>query len=206
MKHVPHVKQFPVRTNKARYATSQDFEGLFAKENIDLLGLALHLTADAEKTERCVILAMRDCLSRSSIAKDRIHGWARRMVMRNAIRLVWGTPNDILSESGVEFHLQPSGFAVEALRDSVAILTLPDFDRLAFVICVLERYSILDCALLLRRAPQEVNDAIVRATNHVLPVEERTRHSATAQLAGEMYGAFCSQGNSLEGSCGSILD
>ena len=95
------------------------------------------------------------------------------MVIRNAIRLVWGTLNDILGESGLEFHLQPSDLPLEALRESLVILTLPDLDRLAFVICVLERYSILDCALLLRKAPQEVHDAIVRATNHVVSIEER---------------------------------
>jgi DNA-directed RNA polymerase specialized sigma24 family protein len=206
MEHVPQIKRFPVSTNRVPYAAAQDFERLFAKESIDLLALALHLTTDAEKAERCVILAMRDCVFRSSISNNRIHTWARRMVMRNAIRLVWGTPNDILGESGFEFHLQPSDFPLEALRDSVAILTLPDLDRLAFVICVLERYSILDCALLLGRAPQEVYDAVLRATNQVLPAQERAQHDATARFAGEMYGAFCGQGNSIKGSCGSILD
>ncbi|MGC2613897.1 MAG: hypothetical protein WA354_07710 [Terracidiphilus sp.] len=167
-------KRYRVNTNeKGLYATPEDFEQLFAKQNTDLSRLSLQLTANAEKAECCFILAVRDCFFRSRVSKDRVHTWARRMVIRNAIRLVWGTSNDILGESGFEFHLQPSDLPLEALRESLVILTLPDLDRLAFVICVLERYSILDCALLLRKAPQEVHDAIVRATNHVVSIEER---------------------------------
>ena len=207
MKLVPHVKDHRARTTeKGLYATAEDFEQLFAKQNTDLFRLSLHLTADAEKAESCVILAMRDCFFRSSISKDRVHTWARRMVMRNAIRLVWGTPNDILGESGFEFHSQPRDFPLEALRESVAILTLPDLDRLAFVICVLERYSILDCALLLRKAPQEVHNAIVRATGQVLPLEERRSRDVTVVSPDDIGGALWGQLNKLEGSCGSSLD
>ena len=65
------------------------------------------------------------------------------------------------------------------MQDALAILTLPDFDRLVFVFCVLERYSILDCALLLRRSPKDVNDARLRAINRVVSAEERNRHEST---------------------------
>ena len=200
------IKGHPVNiSEKSLHATAEDFEQLFAKETTDLIRLSLHLTADAEKAESCVILAMRDCFFRSRVPKDRVRTWARRMVMRNAIRSIWGAANDILGESEFEFHLQPSDFPLEALRESVAILSLPDLDRLAFVICVLERYSILDCALLLRKAPQEVYEAIVRASSQVLPLEDRSDHQATAPFPGNMY-PFWDQGNNLEGSRGSILD
>lgn len=207
MKDVLHLKSYRVSTNEnGILAIPEDFEQFFANETTDLFRLSLHLTADAEKAESCLILAMRDCLFRSSVSKDRVHTWVRRMVIRNAIRLLWGTPNDILGESEFEFHLQPSEFSLQALRESVAILTLPDFDRLAFVICVLERHSILDCALLLRSAPQEVYDAIVRATNQVLPLEEQRENESISKSFAYKYGAFWGLGNKLEDSCGSILD
>ena len=155
---------------KCLNATAEDFEQLFAKESIDLLRLSLHLTADAEKAETCVILAMRDCLFRSSVSKDRVHIWARRMVIRNAVRLILGTQNDNVDDSALEFQLQPSDYPLEKLRESVAILTLPDLDRLCFVICVLERYSILDCALLLRKTPKKVHEAILRAADQVVSI------------------------------------
>jgi hypothetical protein len=131
--------------------------------------------------------------------------WARRMVIRNAIRLVWRTPNELADESGFEFQLQPSGVPVEALQDSVEILTLPDFDRLAFVICVLERYSILDCALLVGKSPQEVYDAMVRAKSLLLPVELRSHDQAAAEL-GSMYGHYRGQVTELNGARSSIFD
>lgn len=207
MKDVLQLKSHRVNTTEKRlYATPEDFEQLFAKQKTELLRLSLHLTADAGKAERCLILAMIDCVFRSTVSKDRVHTWARRMVIRNAIRLVWGTPNYILGESGFEFHLQPSELPLQELPESIVILTLPDLDRLVFVICVLERYSILDCALLLGKSPQEVYDAIVRAKRVVLPLEEWRDHETTAKSPGNMYGALCGQGNGLEGLCGSILD
>jgi hypothetical protein len=184
-------------------ATARDFERYFATERTDLLRLSLHLTWDAETAERCVTLALRDCCFRIGVAKDRVHIWARRMVIRNAIRLIWGTTIDIFSEPGFEFHLQFSDYPVEVLRESIAVLTLPDFDRLAFVICVLERYSILDCALLLRKAPRVVQEAIQRATDQVVSVEERKKHAASY---GNAYGAFTDGRTCFESSCGSILD
>jgi hypothetical protein len=89
------------------------------------------------------------------------------------------------------------------MPDAHAILTLPDFDRLIFVICVLERYSILDCALLLRRSPKDVNDARVRAINHVVSDEERNRHESTTTST---YGACSSKLGELDDSCGSLFD
>jgi DNA-directed RNA polymerase specialized sigma24 family protein len=187
-------------------ATSKDFEQIFADEMTDLFRLALFLTADAEQAESCLILAMRDCFSRSSVSRTRVHTWARRMVMRNAIRLVWETPRDILGESAFEFYLQPSEHRLEAMRESIAILTLPGFDRLAFVICVLERYSILDCALLLRKAPQDVHEAVVRATDQVVSAEQPKDPDGTAQFSGNESGVFSDRWKYLEDSCGSILD
>ena len=102
--------------------------------------------------------------------------------------------------------MQPREYRIEALRDSLAILELPDFDRLVFVICVLERYSILDCALLLKRSPKDVNDARVRAINRVVSAEELNRHKPATRFPTTQYGA-CSNGiGELDGSCGSLLD
>jgi hypothetical protein len=89
------------------------------------------------------------------------------MVIRNAIQLVLGIENNPAGDGTSEFHLQPSEFRIEELRESVEILDLPDLERLVFVICVLERLSVLDCALLLKRSPKDVCEAIARAANRV---------------------------------------
>ena len=204
-----HSYQFKL-TEEETYATTDDFQRLFAREMSDLFRLALHLTADAEKAESCLILAMRECFANSNVSKEWALIWARRMVVCNAIRLVLETedaiPNGIDSEDEPNFHLQPSDYRIEALQDSLAVLALPDFDRLVFMICVLERYSILDCALLLKRSPKDVNDARMRAINQVVFAEGRNCYESTTTVPTSPYKA-CSNGiGELDGSCGSLLD
>jgi len=204
---MPHIKSHRVSINaKSLYASAKDFEQLFAKEATDLLRLSLHLTADAEKAECCLILALRDCFFRSSVSKDRVGIWARRTVIRNAIRLIWGTPHDIVDDSALEFQLQPNDYPLEELRESVAILTLPDLDRLAFVICVLERHSILDCALLLRKTPQKVQEAILRAADQVVSVQERKADPGAATSSIKSHGILSNRPKYFDCSCGSILN
>ena len=195
------VRLFPVRGNeKTLYAASTDFKGVFTEELTDLLRLSLQLTADAEKAETSVILAMKDCFFCCSVPKSHAHTWARRMVIRNALRLVWRTPNSILRESEFEIHLQPGDAEAEALRESVQVLSLPDLDRLAFVICMLERYSILDCAFLLGRTAQEVHDAIVRARRTLLRDDKAGQHPGTASSAGDACRGCLGKENRFEGS------
>jgi DNA-directed RNA polymerase specialized sigma24 family protein len=201
MKKMSDVKPFLISQNEnSLYATPLDFKEVFTNEITDLLRLSLQLTADAEKAESCVIVAMKDCFGRSCVSKSQVHTWARRMVIRNAIRMVWRTPNNVLRELEFELHLQPGDVRVEELRESVAILSLPDFDRLAFVICMLERYSILDCAFLLGHTAQEVHDAIVRARRELLPGEKIGQHPGTASFAGDACRGCLGKGNRFEGS------
>lgn len=203
-----HSNQFRL-TEEDRYATADYFQRLFKREMTDLSRLSLHLTADAEKAEKCLILAMRECFANGTVSRGWALVWARRTVVRNAIHLVLGTensiPNDVCSEAGPDFHLQPRKYRVEALQESGAILALPDFDRLVFVICVLERYSILDCALLLRRSPKDVNNARMQAINRVVPIEELNRHEPAKSLSTIPDGG-CSNGiGGLDDSCGSLV-
>jgi DNA-directed RNA polymerase specialized sigma24 family protein len=194
------------RVNETQ-ATPEDLQQLFAKEMTDLFGLSFRLTADAEKAESCLILTMRECFDSScSVSKKWVRNWVRRAVIRNAIRQVLDKENtmyDGLSRDiGTEFHLQPSEYRIEELQESLAVLDLPDLDRLVFVICVLERYSILDCALLMRKSPKDVNDARVRATNQVIEAEGWNHLVGNASACDA-----CSRGGRESGgSCGKLLD
>ena len=189
------------------HATPDDFQQLFAMEMDDLFGLSFRLTVDAEKAESCLIRAMRECFDSScQVLKKWAGNWVRRAVIRNAIRQVLDKENTlydgIFCDIGSEFYLQPSQYRVEELRESLAVLDLPDFDRLVFVICVLERYSILDCALLMKKSPNDVNDARVRAINQVIEAE------GWNQLVGNASACnACSfGGKEFDGSCGTLLD
>jgi hypothetical protein len=70
------------------------------------------------------------------------------------------------------------GFAAFSPDDSLgaiaapeSILDLPEFERFVFVICVLERYSIHDCALLLGKSPRHINEARQRVGNQVAQID-----------------------------------
>jgi DNA-directed RNA polymerase specialized sigma24 family protein len=54
-----------------------------------------------------------------------------------------------------------------AIATSEAILDLPECERFVFVMCVLEHYSIHDCALLLGKSPREIDEVRQRVGNHV---------------------------------------
>jgi hypothetical protein len=185
-----HSNQFKL-IEEDTYATADDFEMLFTTKMTDLFRLSLNLTADTEKAECCLILAMRECSANSAVAKEWALIWARRMVVRNAICMVldkeYTIPSEIHSEVASDFRLQPNKNRLEALRGDPAILELPDFDRLVFVICVLEGYSILDCALLLKRSPKDVNDARGRAVNRVVSAEEQDRHEPSTTCPASPY-------------------
>lgn len=189
------------------FATPLDFQRLFAREMNDLFRLSLQLTADAEKAESCLIFAMRECISNTTVSKRWALTWARRTVVRNAIRLASGiepvVPYDVDCEAEPGFHLQPSEIRIAALQDSPAILELPDFDRMVFVICVLERYSILDCALLLTRSPKDVNEARLRAITQVVSSKERNHHESNTT---GLYGAWRNGIGELDDSCQSLFD
>jgi DNA-directed RNA polymerase specialized sigma24 family protein len=191
---------------KDLYATAEDYQHLFATEMGDLFHLSLQLTADAEKAESCLIFAMKDCFSGTNVSKEWAHTWARRMVVRNAIQLILGKENETPSELLSEVCTQPSRHQIEVLRDSAAILGLPDFDRLAFVICVLERYSILDAALLMRKTPRDVNDAILRATNAVVYNNERNHPGTTGTFRTETDFNGSYGWGEFNGECGTILE
>lgn len=170
---------------KDPYATPEDFQQIFARHMTDLFRLALLLTANPQSAEDCLILSM---------------------LIRNAIRLVLGTENEIANETEGDIHLQPSEYPIEVLRESVAILSLSPFERLAFVICVLERFSILDCALLLRTSPKDVQVALRRATNRVIPADEQSRVEETAIFRNWDYGRSCHDRGTEDRPCRGLLD
>jgi len=181
-----HLARHRRNSNETRsYATDADFQELFTREMTDFSQLSLQLTAEANKAERCLTLAMNDCFGTNTIIKNFARTWARRMVIRNAIYLVLGINNDFAQDVESEFHLQPRRYRPGELRESLAVLELPEFDRLVFVICVLERLSILDCALLLRKSPKDVNDAMLRATNQIasFPGRNDTEMTTTSRTS-----------------------
>jgi DNA-directed RNA polymerase specialized sigma24 family protein len=163
-------------SERYEYARKEEFAGVFESERVGLQRLALLLTANSEAAKRCLICAFRECVASSSVSKEWVLSWTRRMVIRNAISLVMGpggqafvNTNDGADNGLIEFSPDDS---LGAIAESESVLDLPELDRFVFVICVLERYSIHECALLLGKSPREVNEVRQRVGNQVGQIDD----------------------------------
>ena len=170
--NVMKVRWFGKIGNERReYARKEEFVGVFECERVGLQRLALLLTANSETAKRCLSRAFRECIASTLVSKEWVVSWTRRMVIRNAINLVIGpegrsfvTTNDEVDDGFVAFSPDDT---LDAIAASESVLDLPEFERFVLVICVLERYSIHDCALLLGRSPRDISEARQRVGNQV---------------------------------------
>jgi hypothetical protein len=150
------------------YATAGDFCRIFKEDMDSLYSLALMLAADPEKAEQLFVAGLDDCTSSNPVFKEWANSWARRAIVKNAVRLIVPKPaygngvlktpvsgdviNQALSEMPAEIH---------------AILALRPFERFAFILSVLEGYSDQDAALLLGCTRQALISARVRAEQQI---------------------------------------
>jgi DNA-directed RNA polymerase specialized sigma24 family protein len=163
-------------SERDEYARKEEFVSLFQCERVGLQRLALLLTANSDAVKRCLIRAFRECIASSSVSKEWVLSWTRRIVIRNAISLVMDPESELFVNTNDDPDNGVIGFcqddSLDAIAETASILDLPELDRLVFVICVLERYSTYDCALLLGRSPRDINEARQRISNHAEPINE----------------------------------
>ena len=161
---------------RCEYASSEEFANTFERERDGLQRLALLLTTNSEAAKLCLSHAFRECVAGSSVSKEWVLNWARRVVIRNAINFVLGPEGQSLVNTNGDADNGLIAFSPDDSPDAVAesqsILGLPEFERLVFVICVLECYSIHDCALLLGKSPREVNEVLYRVRAEVGQIDE----------------------------------
>jgi DNA-directed RNA polymerase specialized sigma24 family protein len=143
------------------YAVAADFCRIFEKELNRLYLLSLLLTADHQLAEECFARGLADSTSSNRVFKEWAGTWARRTIIQNAIQMVQPHPGHT-----DEPAFDPDGSGPHALTERseiAAVLALPAFERFAFVLSVLERYSDQDCSLLLGCVRSDVTSARVRA-------------------------------------------
>jgi DNA-directed RNA polymerase specialized sigma24 family protein len=150
---------------ETRYASREDFRRIFEDDLHGLYQLALLLTADHQKAEQCFVAGLEDCVEESRVFMEWARTWAKRVIVKNAIRELH--PQSSHSNSGARVsitfcpELQSSGPGGHCEADAVS--RLADFERFVFVLCVLERYREHDCALLLGCSDSEVREARTQA-------------------------------------------
>jgi DNA-directed RNA polymerase specialized sigma24 family protein len=146
---------FMLRRNNPRqhgdaYANGSDFCRIFAENMKDLYLLAFLLTADPAKAEQCFVSGLDDCSQGNQVFKEWARGWARRVVIKNAIRLIAPVSEAPRTSPRYDGRDQARQQNHAELRAEVsAILGMPAFERFVFVLSVLEGYKDVECALLL---------------------------------------------------------
>ena len=136
----------------ATYATAADYCSIFSEEMPSLYLLALLLTADKDKASQCFIQGLEHCTDRVGVFTERAGTWARRAIVKHAIRMI--TPNPEQTAA----HLFVSAKRPEDMRSDAfaAITSLGAFERFVFVMSVLEGHSDGDCRCLLRCTQREL--------------------------------------------------
>jgi len=131
-------------------------------ESRSLYLLSILLTADHEKAELCFIIGPDDCVNGDYAFHEWTLSWARSMIVRNAVRML--TPNPGLC--GTE---STAAFAANSLQDPflARVLALEDFERLVYVLSVLEEYPDQICAALLGVSPQRILETRICAKKHI---------------------------------------
>lgn len=135
------------------YATGSDFCRIFRDDMQSLYLLALVLTANQEKAEQCFVAGLEDCTSGNPVFKEWARSWARRVVIKNAIRSI--APEIAQDNSAMAPGVSESAGAHTAPADSnlpaeiSALVEFPAQERFAFVLSFCEGYSDHECALLL---------------------------------------------------------
>ena len=151
-------------TSLMAYASSGDFHRIVKEENDPLYRLSLLLTADHEKAQQCLVSGLQDSVKGSPVFKEWAHSWARRAIIQRAVRAI--NPRPVKVHAPSSFDSGGTALAAEQ-AETAAVLQLEPFERFVFVMSVLERYSDLDCSLLLGCARREVIGARIRMSQQI---------------------------------------
>jgi hypothetical protein len=149
---------------KKRYATREEFLKIFDEDMNGLYQLSFLLTGDHQKGERCFVAGIEDCVKENRVFREWARAWAKRVIVEKAIHELHPRRSHANSSAlpNVFSHDQQSSGPIGHF-DVGSVLGLADFDRLVFVLCVLEHYREHECALLLGCSASEVREARTQA-------------------------------------------
>jgi len=156
----------------ANYASHSDFCEVFERDVKSLYLLAFMLTANHQAAEQCFAATMEDTSQAQPVFKGWVRSWVVRSMIKNAINIV----SPAALRNGRE--VQSWGVGKDEPVEINAVARLAPLDRFVFVMSVLERYSIRDCALLLDCTATKVARSRTRAlrrlpgTDNMFPANE----------------------------------
>ena len=178
----------PLSIEKAQaYATSADFCRVLAENVENMYLLSFLLTSDHTKAEECLVSGLENCIKANYVFRDWARAWARRAIILNAVGILGPRRSHSTSPAAPSDPVNCEfGRTPQANGAIASILGLKDFERLVFVISVLERYSDQDCSVLLACSRQDVRETRMRALQH-LAEPDRICTSARSGVDSDSY-------------------
>jgi DNA-directed RNA polymerase specialized sigma24 family protein len=148
------------------YRTGTDFCKIFTEEMNSLYLLAFLLTADSDKAEQCFVSGLGECVEGTGAFMEWAHSWARRTIIKQAIRTIMPTPEH---SDQVSFVSTNGRSTYGKYSPMGAIVALSAFERFVFVMSVLESQSDEDCSILLECSRPDVMIARELALRRLSP-------------------------------------
>jgi hypothetical protein len=144
-------------TRQTQYASCKDFQRIFNEDMSALYMLSFLLTADREKAEQCFVSGLEDAVDGNPVFKEWARSWARRAIIRNAVRAI--APLPVEKSSNVDSapaNIRGTEYPTEQQVEIGAILELEPFERFVYVMSILEHYRDQDCSVLLDCSRKDV--------------------------------------------------
>jgi hypothetical protein len=164
--------QRQIRTGKDsanEYATREDFCRVFTENLNGLYQLSYLLTGDGEKAKQCFVAGFEDSVKAKTVFKDGALSWAKHTIIKNAIRSL--QPQLADADSYLPASVVSEKNKLRIIRDGHleidSVLALEDFERVVFVMTILERYSDHESALLIGCSIEEIQAARICALEEI---------------------------------------
>lgn len=148
------------------HACPDDVRRVFVEHVNSLYKLSFLLTGNRDDAERCFMAAVDDTFEgiRVRVPKHAIRSRAKRAIVEQAVRALKPRPHEKLERVSVPGNLRDRAY-LSSGRQAVInrVLSLRVFERFVFVLCLLERQTVEECAQLLNCDVQEVLGGRMRA-------------------------------------------
>jgi len=151
-------EQVSIGEDNGAFANSPAFCRIFIRQLNSLYKLGFLLTTNHFLAEQCTLASLDEALNAKGIPKSAAESWSKRLVIKNALRIV-------RREFGGEMDLD---WPVASTHEFIgwpfdAIIRLQLFERVVFVLSVLERFPDHECSRLLSCPISEIGAARIRA-------------------------------------------
>jgi hypothetical protein len=167
------------------YTAGADFGEIFTEEMHGLYLLSFLLTGDKDKAEQCFIGGLGECLEGIGAFMEWARLWARRAIIREAIRMIKPAPDD--TDLSPLLNINKSRNSSPTNNLLAAIVSLSAFERFVFVMSALERLSDGDCLSLLRCTRRELDFARELAVSCLATTDNCTDYLHEALRAWRMF-------------------